>query len=350
MKKLFSKVMFFVIVFSILFTLSCGSDSEGEPDAETQWTIMYYGDGDCDLESALLEDIEEMKEGFVDGQGINLIVLFDRISGYSSDNSVFGENFTDTRLYRITSGKVWRLSGGNQFPEISKTSSYEGNMGDAVTLKKFIQFCKAHYPAKQYGLIISNHGGGSRKKSPSASTETFYRYKEISYDETDSGDVLFTGEISDYLSSDESVDLLGLDACLMSSVEFAYQFRYDSTNSGFSAKIMVASAPTETGNGWDYYSILKRLQKLEGDNEELDITLGGSEKYYDPANLTPEILGAIIIEEQRDSTFSDSSQSLTCVDLSKVKDVKEAVDELSIFLYSENKKSDMETLRGVVLL
>jgi clostripain len=98
---------------------------------------MYYGDGDCDLEEDLLVDVEEMKEGFVDGQGINLIVLFDRHPAYSSDKSVFGEDFTDTRLYRITANTVWRLNGGSEFPEISKNGSYEANMGSGETLKKY---------------------------------------------------------------------------------------------------------------------------------------------------------------------------------------------------------------------
>lgn len=350
----------FFVTISFIITLvgisGCGGGGGGgennkivevEPAVETKWTIMYYGDGDCNLEEALLYDIYEMKSGFVNGQGINLIILFDRINGYSSDNSVFGEDFTDTRLYRITSGRVWRKSGSSQFSEITTSSSYEANMGDAETLKKFVQFCKINYPADNYALILSNHGGGSRKKSSSLAESdigTGLSIKEICQDVSDGNDYLYTAEISDVLSSVESVQLFGLDACFMSTVEFAYQFRNDSSNTGFKADIMVASAPTETAYGWDYDAIMNRLQNRSGDNGETDLTAGGYEFYYDPATLTAEQLGAIIVEEQRDSTSSMSGQSLTCIDLSKVQAVKDAVDDLTVSLVSE--KSDLEDLRG----
>lgn len=325
------------------FAISCSNGASDDANS-AKWTIMYYGDADCNLEPYLLEDIQEMKDGFVNDQGINLIVLFDR-GFYSNDSSTFGENFIDTRLYRITSGNVERLDGGEQFPEIQTNFYYEANMGDANTLKKFIQFCKANYPADHYALILSNHGGGSRKKSlTDEKAQKTNVFKEICVDETDDDDALYMGEISNVLSSAESVDLLGFDACLMSSVEVAYQFRNDSSNSGFKANYMIASAPPEGADGWDYYNIFQRLQAKSGDNGEDDQTLGGMEKYYDPASLTAETFGAIIVEEQRDSTKYDSSQSLTCSDLSKVRAVKDAVDSLAKKLNSE--KVDMENLRG----
>ncbi len=342
-------------ILLLLAVSACGGggSSDSEPAAGTKWTIMYYGDADNNLESELLSDVAEMKTGIVDGQGVNVIVLFDRISGESSDSTVFGSNFTDTRIYRITHGNTWRKSGATQFPEITESSSYEANMGDAKTLKKFIQYCKANYPADNYALILSNHGGGPKKKSASLSSSTTdsnsATTKSICWDTTSSDDFLYTAEISDTLTSSESVQLFGLDACFMSSVEFAYQFRNDTSNTGFKAEIMVASAPTETGYGWDYDAILDRLQSGGGNNGETDITLGGYEQYYDPATLTATQLGAIIIEEQRDSTASDSSQSLTCLDLSKVKAVKDAVDAMAVALTagtSSTDKTNLEALRG----
>ena len=345
-------------ILSLALFAGCGGGGGGggsEPEPETKWTIMYYGDADNNLELDLLIDVQEMKAGFVDGQGVNLIVLFDRIDGESSDSSVFGQNFTDTRLYRITRGNAWRLSGGDEFPEITTGSSYEANMGDAETLRKFITFCKANYPAEKYALILSNHGGGPKKKKASSakslSPDLKSQTKDICWDDTTyilthSTDFLYTAEISDTLTSAESVDLLGLDACLMSSVEFAYQFRNDSSNTGFKAGIMVACPPTETGYGWAYDAIFGRLKSGGGNNGTADTTLGGYELYYDPETLTAQDLGAIIVEEQRDSTAGDSSQALTCLDLSKVTAVKDAVDAMAVALATDSEKDDLETLRG----
>lgn len=354
------KVFISAFMLSLFAVISCGSDGESgvnEPARESKWTIMYYGDADNNLESYILEDLAEMKSGFVNSQGVNLIALVDRIDRGSSDAEVFGENFTDTRLYRITNNSTLRIGGSTQFPEITGGSNYEANLGDALTLKKFVQFCKANYPADHYALILSNHGGGAMKKNVSSVPASYAGLpgvlnsrirNNICYDDTDGEDFLYTAELSDILTSAESVDLFALDACLMSSVEFAYQFRNDAGNTGFKADIMVASAPNETGKGYDYKAIMDRLQLKAGDNGEADETLGGNELYYDPSTLSATELGAIIVEEQRDSTSADSSQSLTCLDLSKIKAVKDAVDLMSLKLDADaNAKTNLEALRGI---
>jgi clostripain len=330
---------------------------------ERCWTIMYYGDADCNLESAIMNDIAEMKSGYVDDQGLDLVTLVDRHpysktdDGYTADSTTLGANFTDTRLFRITNGKAERIGGSSQMPSITTTStSYEANMGDAETLKSFIKFCKANYPAKNYALIMSNHGGGAKSaakyksfKENSKSKKTKSKItKEICYDETSSDDFLHTAEISDVLTSSESVNLFGLDACLMSSIEFAYQFRDHSSNAGFKASIMVASAPLEWDAGWAYNKILPRLKSGGGNNGESDIIVGGDELNYDPAALTASQLGGVIVEEQYDSTWADTSQSLTCIDMSKVYAVKTGMDALAVKLAADSSsKSKLDTLRRV---
>ena len=126
-----------------LFLQACGSSSASavnetvEDTKNTALTIMYYGDADNNLEPYLLQDVAEMKAGYSASAGYNLVTLFDGISGSTTG---FGEAFADTRLYRIGENKSYRLNGGSQFPNITTTSTnYEANMGDAETLKKFIQ-------------------------------------------------------------------------------------------------------------------------------------------------------------------------------------------------------------------
>lgn len=150
-------------------------------------TIMFYSDADNDLEGFMLEDIDEMKRG-VTGD-VNLIALIDRSPGYSSDQDVLGEDFTDTRLYKIARNSAARIGGGAQFPEITTASTYEANMGDAVTLKKFIQFCKANYAADKYALILENHGGGVRGGGVTNKSSI----REVCFDETSGNDRLRPG-------------------------------------------------------------------------------------------------------------------------------------------------------------
>ncbi|GAA0076016.1 clostripain [Clostridium sp. CTA-5] len=306
-------------------------------------TIMFYCDADNNLEPNLLLDLQEMKEGYVDNPNLNLIALVDRNEGYSNDSSVLGEDFSDTRMYKIERNKAIRIDGGNEFSEITKTSDYEANMGDANTLKKFIDSCKDQYPADKYALIVSNHGGGARDDKKE---EEVKNPKAVCWDETDDNDCLYTAEITDTLTEDESVDVLAYDACLMGTAEVAYQYRPG--NGSFSANVMVASAPVVWGYGFDYKKIFSRLKSGGGDNGTRDLTLGGREKYFDPSKVTDLELGAIMVEAQRDSVkkANVNNQALSCFDLRKIENVKDSVDELSRALWKENKKADIENLRG----
>jgi len=342
--RLFDLLIIFFIFDIGLFFISCDS----EVNVQNSWTIMVYGDGDNNLEYCLLKDIEEMKQGYNNNQGMSLIVLVDRIPGESSNKSILGSNFTDTQLYRITHNKATRLNGMEEFPEITKESKFEANMGDANTLKKFIKYCKKNYTADHYALILWNHGGGIRSIDDSSIDDRIS--KAVCWDTSNNNDSLYTAEINDVLTEEESVDLLGFDACLMGAVEVAYQYRPG--NGGFYANAMVASPPLEWGDGWKYDDILKRIKASGRDNKEIDTVMGGGESnelYYDPATMTALQLGGIIVEEQYDSTSNsvryEPTQALSCYDLTRVEEVKIAVDNLSIRLYFEDEKEDFENIR-----
>ncbi|MGO5064878.1 MULTISPECIES: clostripain [unclassified Clostridium] len=309
-------------------------------------TIMYYCDADNNLESSLLSDIQEMKKGYVNNPNLNLVTLIDRSSRYTSDKTVFGEDFEDARLYKIEHNTTKRLDGGKEFPEITINSNYEANMGDADTLKKFINYCKANYKADKYVLIMANHGGGAKEKLKNNQDINRAICWDDSHYDGNSPDCLYMGEISDTLTQEQSVDVLAFDACLMGTAEVAYQFRPG--NGGFSADGIVASSPVVWGPGFQYDNILSRLQSGGGTSNEDDLTLGGKEKNFDPATVTNEQLGALFVEEQRDSTHAKGSydQHLSFYDAAKVEDVKRSIDDLAVNLSNENKKDEIEKLRG----
>jgi clostripain len=303
---------------------------------------MYYSDADCDLEPDLIADVAEMMDGLVPGAAVNLILLIDRNPGFSSDASVIGQDFSDTRLYRLLPGSLVRLNGLDEFPEIRVDSDYEANMGDPATLRKFIEFCKAHYPADHYALFFSNHGGGARA---AAGTD---RPKHVCFDDTSGGDCLYTAEVTDGLSAAHSVDLIAFDACLMGTAEVAYQYRPG--NGDFSAGYMVASGPSVWGYGFPYTAILERLKPGGGDNGSPDSLVGGNEAFIDPAAMDAPQFGAVIVEEQSDSTAANpaegTSQQLSLYDLSAIGAAKAAIDALAVQLASDGEKADLEALRG----
>src|SRR3712207_5071266 len=95
-----------------------------ESQKQQKVTVLYYCDADNNLEGALMSDIAEMKKGYVNNPNLNLIVLVDRTPGYSDDSTTLGENFEDTRLYKIEHNKATRLDGGKYFPEIKVNGTY----------------------------------------------------------------------------------------------------------------------------------------------------------------------------------------------------------------------------------
>ncbi|MDA3899864.1 MAG: clostripain-related cysteine peptidase [Spirochaetes bacterium] len=326
----------FVTFLFLLGFCACSSSSE-EPIFHYKidglvndgtWTIMIYMCADNDLEPYALLDLNEMVKTYTKDRGYEVILLVDRadnsVRGSTNESGAFEENFTDTRLYRMRENAVQRLDGEVWFPEITDSGYYEANMGDPNNLKKFITFSKNNYPSEKYALIFWDHGGGPRSVSSSPDIS-----REICSDFTDD-DSLGIGEISDYLTSDESVELMGFDACYMGSVEVAYQFAPQ--HEGFYAKIMVASADEEWGPGWDYSRIFERLSSIgEGyytDEANDVIEETPFEIIYDPYTMNAADFASIIVEEYYDSIteLNVSGQTLSAYNLNEIYRLKNSLD------------------------
>ena len=352
----------------------------------TDWTVMYYVDGDNNLESYLLDDISELSEGLESTDLINVIALVDRTEdddsyyGYSDDSSILGSNFADTRLFRIGSGEIYDIPGEEYFPDIGENLSGEYNMGDVETLKSFIEYCKTYYPAEHYALIISDHGSGvwslsSSSSSSRGSTELELSSRSdsraVSIDETDGDDALFIGELTDSMDNSHSVDLLVFDACVMGLAEIAYEYRPVSAGGAadkFGVDYMAASAPNVWGDGLPYDFIFDRIsQNRTGGTGRYSGVSGSSieTQYYNPESMTPEEFGRIIVEEQERDTqqimlpYYESlsptldvveaielieSQSFALYDLSEIGNVVDTLDSAASGMHSSTS-DDMDLHR-----
>lgn len=337
------------LAFTACFEYTFGGDDDDVADfnvdgltGEGSWVVMVYMAGDNNLEKYTLLDTEEMAGGYSNDKNMTVLLLVDRadvaVPGDTAESGIFGENFTDTRLYKLAENRVERLGGGSAFPEIGATGSWEANTGDAAVLKKFIRFAKTEYPADKYALVIWNHGSGTRGAGDIDLTRG-------AASDNSSGDMLYVGELSDVLGVDESVDLLGFDACYMSSIELAYQYRPE--NGGFSADILVAAASEEWGSGWDYKAIFSRIDKNRYSySSKNDSLMGGAEIIYDPWYMNAAEFGLLVAEEMADASQAASygSHSFAVTNLAKVAALKTAFDELAVTLVS--KKAAAETARN----
>ena len=265
-----------VLMIVALFLVS-GSDADAK-----QHTIMIYMNG-SDLESeigAATTDLVEILESGLKSKRANVVIFTG--GTYRWQNDVIP-------AYECA---LWHVEDGELF-EIKRLGQL--SMGDPDTLADFITFGMENFPAKKYGLILWDHGGGAI--AGFGHDEIFLEY--------DGGNL--TLPEMDYAFrkaglSGQKLEWLGFDSCLMATVEMALI-------SSQYAKYLVASEDLEPGDGWDYkfLSILNRFPRADG-----------------------YVIGKEIVDTFMDFYGPDSYEILTLsvVDLNRVYPVMDAMGQL----------------------
>ena len=266
------------------------------------WTIMHYAAGSNSSERDLMSDVEEMKRGKL-SDDYNFVLLIDRIEGFSEDSLTLDGNFNDTRMYEISESDYIRIEGEEFFPSMRMHSSFDANMSDAETLKRFVQFCKIYYPARNYMLILRSHGNGIGMCPDS---------------EHGTRDRIYVAELSDVLDNNESVDILGLDVCSMAGLENLYQWRPGDDH--FSADYVIASAPLS--GAWAYDEIMSRLTSESEDGSHLD-----------PNVMSARDLSLLFYDE---ILQNQQWASWGLFDNTVIQELKTAIDEASHYLQTED--------------
>ncbi|GEM_PF-2517831 len=233
-----------ILVLTILSAFTALPTAKVARAAQATWTIMIYVVADNDLEGYALVDMNEMEAGvksYGPGSPVRVIVYVDRSRGdseFESDRMDIREvananpDWSDARIYEVihdTSPKI-----------VSKLLRDLGEMdsGDPNTLVSFIKFAASYAPAQHYALIIWDHGYG-----PGI----------VGIDFDNDRDFLTPKELNYALkSSGIKFDIVGFDACLMGTIETAYELRNY-------ADYIVASEESEPGDGWPYNYFLSEL-------------------------------------------------------------------------------------------
>jgi len=309
------------------------------------WTVLCYLAGDNNLDGAAVEDINEMEVvGSTDR--VNVVVQVDR----SADYNLNDDNWRSTRRFYITKGVDRRKVTSELLKDLGST-----NTGDSRFINDFIRETVADYPAQRYILVLWNHGSGfyvppemlAGENAPSGREltararprlgRTFFhgtRSRVLSLDPPQRGicyddgsqDCLDNRELKDlvvYMQKcigDRKVDVIGMDACLMTMLEVAYQIRDH-------ARVLVGSEEVEPGDGWPYDRILAEL--------------AGSPDMSGSA-LAETVVNAYIVSYDRGAPFSPSVTQ-AAVDLTKLTDITQAVDDLASQLLSSLEKSQTQT-------
>lgn len=361
----------------------------------SDWLVVMYMDGDNNLNDPIFMDMNEVEYGLYqirnsDGSSfsgfdsVNVVALWDGASSFENpDGSTgtpqignagtyiyeLGRDYYNSTTYTTSPGCVlssdtknlsytapW-LVGTTQTISTSLPNNAHGelNMGDKQTLINFLNWVNERYTATK-GVILqfSDHGGGPRSvryvKTADGRTikvgDTSGR-RALCWDEYSSSAFLKTKDVSDALQAagyaSNKAAMILMDVCLGSSLEDAYQFK-DYAN------YLAASPNNIPGLGLDYVNLMKSFtsgitieavgQKIVEDYKTQygnNTTLwnnyaaqAGASSYNDLSTEQKELL-----EWFGDLGFT----TFTITDLTKIADVKTAIDSLCEVLLSVTGKA-----------
>jgi len=222
----------------------------GPSQNEETWTIMMYQDADNNLETVLLNDINEMEAADIPSN-VNIIVLVDRSAWYDSSDG----NWSGAKLFKLTHDDVpkkidsIRLADP-EFLHLSGTSKNgeELDMGSWETLDAFIRFSQKNFPADHYILHLSDHGDGWRYQMGIHGEPAPNR--AICTDDS-SGNALSLSHDVPRAIENKGIEAMSFDACLMGTVEVAYAL---APHVDYAA-LSVLNVPS---SGWQYTDTLNR--------------------------------------------------------------------------------------------
>ena len=235
-----------------------------------KWTVMVYVAGYNNLSTFAGLDLAEMRK-VGSNDDLKIAVFVKRLEQQAAHRIIVGKDGAHEERQNL-GGKI--------------------DSGSPQTMLDFIKWAAAKAPAERYALIIWNHGSGwdpldfdeiytqvkgagvtprelgtraSSELGRSLFTPTLEKALTLptagaraiasddgtghSLDTIESGNVL--AKTRKHLG--QPLDLLGMDACLMSCLEVAFQSAGD-------VRSIVSSEELEPGDGWPYHTILADLR------------------------------------------------------------------------------------------
>lgn len=211
-----------------------------------EWTFLVYMAANNSLSGHVDDSISDM-ESVTTNDMVNVIV------------QVRTPTLPTTR-YQIHDNQAEALPWPSNSP-------VDPDMAEQQTLTDFMNWSLTNYPAKRVALIAWCHGGGLEDTPPSPPIDDLLKKtpKKIPKDDPDNDALFYNGDddgdvdgassmtVAQFRAAiPTSIDLIGLDACLMGMVEVAYEMR-------LVASTMVASENLAPAQGWPYGSILTSL-------------------------------------------------------------------------------------------
>lgn len=289
-----------LVLFTTALLFGCNDSSKNDNSASTEpaktTTFMVYAVG-SDLESTNLLGSINMLEmiGASEGDTNTTIIMQTGAAKHIMENPAVGENqeipvpvkdWSIIQLHKIYNGNLTTLEDnlgtscimGEEIPNC--TPMNKGN------ITEFIKKAADYAPADRYVLILWNHGGGSiAGYGDQANSSTVIDIKNA------------------VAASGIHFDIIGFDACLMSTLETAYALKDY-------ADYFVGSEEVESGFGWNYEDFLQELSANSSISSK-DLAVMITEKYQKKYTTEP---------------MQDELYTLAAIDLKQIENLKNAFE------------------------
>lgn len=249
------------------------------PQAPAKWTVLLYSAADNNLTSYMVDDVKEVESVGSDAY-TNLVAQVDQ-----------GGDVGAARYLLQKSSDPSQISS----PKVGDLGSM--NMSDPDQLADFIKWGVQSYPAEHYMVVISDHGNGWKGA-----------VQDVSHNGWMTPGMIREGFEKAQAATGKKIDVLGMDACLMASTEYAHEMKD-------CADYLVLSEQTEGADGWNYSRILnsEMLNNLKS-MQMMKINV-------DPRELA--VMGVSSAELRQDTL-----PTMSAIDTSKVPALTAAVSDL----------------------
>lgn len=325
---------------------------------KSEWLVIMYLDGDNNLNDPIYIDLNEAEYGLYqlsETDSVKVVALWDGwdfVKGNETGETSYFKNTAATKLLELGKDNLNTYSIDNTYNLSSETKDYtkfaswitdnEVDMSSEQTLENFINWVNDNYSADHTILQFSNHGGGPRSVSL---YNKEYGRRSMCWDESSGGQsFLKTSDVSKALKAcgfgqDNKLTMIMEDVCLGGSLEECYELKDY-------AEYYIGSPNNIPGLGFDYTKFISSLKTGES-IKEIGANLVYSYKSdyekdstYWTNFFTQNGINSSAVSNTEGkinvSCINTNCTTLSFINLSKIDEVKLAVDELATLILNDN--------------
>jgi hypothetical protein len=205
---------------------------------------------------------------------------------------------------------IWYIDEGNNKTLLKELG--EINMGNYTSLRDFISFSKATYPAERYMIVLWDHG--------MAWDGACIEITNV----PNGSDHLTMDEMKRALSESGGVDIIGFSACTMGCIESVYELR-ECTN------VYVGSEEMNGFNGWPWNDI-STILTVYCDESTYDISkriMSAFEEKFPYYGNTNDWIEAFLAVYYYHLVFYPPALTMSAIRTDTIDELVSSIDELS---------------------